>query len=310
MFRNILVPLDGSAISEKALPLALQIARLAGASIRLTTILPPAVANSPPAHPGLPRNEQARLDLVAWRIRQAMAGDLRRADHGRAVMTSIVEGPVAPTLAEHAAGTGAELIVMTTHGRGAVSRFWLGSVTDELVRRSTVPLLVLRPADGHPADAELAQDVPIRRVVVPLDGSQFAEAALGPATALARLFGATVELFHAVPMLPVVLAEGAVVTQPATDMAILDEMKRQAHKMVNQTAERLAADGLKVTTTVVVAERVAAAILDQTRPGDVIAIATHARPPAVRWFLGSVADKLIRGADVPVLVVRPNGKPA
>jgi len=299
VFRNILVPLDGSLVSEKALPLALQIARRAGADIRLICVVPPAVAKGPP-HPGLPRNEKTVVDLVAWRVRQA--------EHGKTVSTSLVEGPVAPTLAEHAAGVGADLIVMTTHGRGAISRFWLGSVTDELIRRSTVPVLVTRPTDNEPADAELTKETPIRRVIVPLDGSPLAEAALGPATALARLFGATVGLFHAVPMLPVMLAEGAVLTQPAADVAVLDELTRQAHEMLNRTAERLAADGLKVQTTVVIAERPAVAILEQTKPGDVIAVATHARTPAVRWFLGSVADKLIRGSDVPVLVVRPTGK--
>jgi nucleotide-binding universal stress UspA family protein len=300
MFGNILVPWDGSVVSEKAVPLALQIARRSGADLRLTCVLPP-IGKSPPAPPGLPRHEQAALDLVAWRARQA--------EYANTVSTSLLEGPVAPTLAEHAAGTGADLIVMTTHGRGGLSRFWLGSVADELIRRSTIPVLVVRPADAQPSDDALTREPPIRRVIVPLDGSQFAEAALGPASALARLFGATVELFHAVPTLPVVLAEGAVITQPAVDVAILDELKRQGHEMLNATAERLAAEGLKVMTTLVIAERVAAAIMDQTKAGDVVAIATHARPPATRWFLGSVADKLIRGADVPVLVVRPTGKP-
>jgi nucleotide-binding universal stress UspA family protein len=310
MFRNILVPLDGSLLSEKAVPLALQIARRTGASVRLTSVLPPLVAKGPPPHPGLPRDEQAALDLVAWRVRQALAGDIHRADYSKTVLTSLIEGPVAPTLAEHAAALGTDLVVMTTHGRGAISRFWLGSVTDELIRRSTVPVLVVRPTDSKPADDDLTKETPIRRLIVPLDGSPLADAVLGPAAELARLFGAKIELFHAVPTLPVVLAEGAVVTQPAADVAVLDELTRQAHEMLNRTAKRLAADGLKVKTTVVIAERVAAAILDQTKPGDVIAVATHARTPAVRWFLGSVADKLIRGSDVPVLVVRPTGKPA
>jgi nucleotide-binding universal stress UspA family protein len=311
MFRNILVPLDGSSLSERSLPLALQIARRAGAALRLTCVLPPPVANSPPAHPGLPRDEQAALDLAAWRVRQAVAGDIRQADYGKRVLTSLIEGPVAPTLAEHAASVGADLIVMTTHGRGASSRFWLGSVTDQLIRRSTIPVLVVRPADSTPADSELTTEWPIQRVIVPLDGSPMAEAALGPAAALARLFGATVELFHAVPALQAVLAEGNVLSQPVATTAFLDELIRQGNEVVNKTAARLAADGLTVTATVVVAEeRIAAAILDQARTGDVIALATHARGPATRWFLGSVADKVIRGAEVPVLVVRPTGKSA
>jgi len=310
MFRNILVPLDGSSLSEKALPLALQIARRAGATLRLTCVLAPPVANSPPAHPGLPRDEQEALDMAAWRVRQAVAGNIRQADYGKKVLTSLIEGPVATTLSEHASGVGADLIVMTTHGRGTMSRFWLGSVTDELIRRSTIPILVVRPADNTRSGSKLTKDVPIHRVIVPLDGSPLAETALGPAAALARLFGATVELFYAVPCLQAVMAEGNVLTQPAADATFLHEMIRQANAMLNKSAAGLQGVGLQVATTVVVAEeQIAAAILNRTRTGDVIALATHARGPSTRWFLGSVADKVIRGADVPVLVVRPSGKP-
>jgi nucleotide-binding universal stress UspA family protein len=221
------------------------------------------------------------------------------------VRTSLLEGPAAPTLAEHASAEKADLIVMTTHGRGAVSRFWLGSVTDELVRRTTVPLLVLRPADSAPG----AVDAPVSvgRIVVPLDGSRRSESALGPAAALARLFNADLELLHVVPPLPAVAPDGSVYRHLAADAALIEEMNRGADRMLNKAADRLRANDLRVAMRVVTDVRVAAAILEETRPGDVIALATHARSPATRWLLGSVADKLIRGAEVPVLVVRPTG---
>jgi nucleotide-binding universal stress UspA family protein len=307
MFRNILVPLDGSALSEKALPLAMHIARRARATIRLTCVLPPFADGLPPSSHSR-REEETALDLAAWRVRRAVANDIGDVANDVTVLTSVLEGPVAPTLAEHAVSVGADLIVMTTHGRGALSRFWLGSVTDELIRRSAVPMLVVRPADSTPANSELGRAVPIRRIIVPLDGSVTAEAALGPAAALAHLFGVTVELFNAVPSLQAVVVAGNVLTQPVVNTAFLDEMIRQANEMMNDTAARLVADGLEVATSVVVAEeQIAKTILNQTRTGDMIALATHARGPATRWLLGSVADKLIRGADVPVLVVRPTG---
>jgi nucleotide-binding universal stress UspA family protein len=150
-------------------------------------------------------------------------------------------------------------------------------------------------------------EVPIRRVVVPFDGSALAGAALGPATTLARLFGAAVELVHVVTPPPAVGPEGQVYYQPAVEAVLLDAIIRQAHEMLDKTVARLAADGLQVTTRVLIDQRIAAAVLEESRPGDVIALATHARGPATRWFLGSVADKLIRAAEVPVLVVRPKG---
>jgi nucleotide-binding universal stress UspA family protein len=197
----------------------------------------------------------------------------------------------------------ADLVVMTTHGRGAVSRFWLGSVTEGLVRRTTVPLLVLRPADAAPGDVDAP--VWVGRVIVPLDGSPRSESALGPAEALAKLFNADLELFHVVPPLPAVSPDGSVYRHTAADAAVIEEMNREADRMLNTAADRLRANGLRVATRVATHDRVAAAILEESRPGDVIALTTHARSPATRWLLGSVADKLIRGADVPVLVVRP-----
>jgi nucleotide-binding universal stress UspA family protein len=298
MFRTILVPLDGSVLAEKALPPALQIARRAGATLHLTCVLTPQARTDNPLHPGIPRDEQTALDLSAWRVRQAAPG--------LSVQTSLVEGPVAPMLAEHAAAVGANLIVMTTHGRGSLSRFWLGSVTDEMVRRTTVPLLVLRPADYAPA--VMGTEMPIRRVIVPLDGAAFADKALGPAAALARPFGAELHLVHVVTPIPTNGPDGVVYAQTNDYGLVFEEMKRKGAAMLDRAATRVAAEGVKVTTRVVVAERVAEAILEEARPGDVIGLATHARAPATRWLLGSVADKLIRAADVPVLVVRPNGK--
>jgi nucleotide-binding universal stress UspA family protein len=297
MFRTILVPLDGSPLAEKALPTAIQIARRTGATLHLSCVLTP--ASRPAEPPGPPREEETALDLAAWRAQQAAPGTM--------VQTSHINGPPAPALAEHATSVGADLVVMTTHGRGPLSRFWLGSVTDGLLRRCPVPMLVLRPADAAPAD--LTAEVPVRRVVVPLDGSAFAETALGPATGLARLFGAAVELVHVVPPIPTVGPDGAYYGAPVANAALTDEIVRQAGAMLDRAvAKHLATAGLSVSTRVLVDERVACAVLDTTGPGDVIALASHARRPATRWLLGSVADKLIRGANVPVLVVRPTDK--
>jgi nucleotide-binding universal stress UspA family protein len=116
---------------------------------------------------------------------------------------------------------------------------------------------------------------------------------------------AGLELFHVVPPLPAVTPDGSVYRHTAADAAVIEEMNREVDRMLNTAADQLQVDGLRVTTRVAPHDRVAAAILEESRPGDVIALTTHARSPATRWLLGSVADKLIRGAEVPVLVVRP-----
>jgi nucleotide-binding universal stress UspA family protein len=297
MYKTILVPLDGSRQSAKALPPAVHLARRTGAIVRLATVLTPddQYGEWPP---GVPRGGQAALDLAADRARQAAPQCL--------VQTALLEGPVVPALADHARAVRADLIVLTTHDRGAVSRFWFGSVTDELLRRSTVPLLVFRPADDGPA--VVGAEVSVRRVVVPLDGSPWAKATFGPAAELARLFGASLELFYAVVPLPMIGPDGLVHSPSAADAALVDELVVRKTRAL-EAAATLRREGLVVTTHVVIHAAVAAAILEETQPGDVIALATHAPPPATRLLLGSVADKLIRGAGVPVLAVRPDGHP-
>src|SRR5205085_3150383 len=109
-----------------------------------------------------------------------------RATGGVPVETAVLDGQVVATLCKHAAEVKANLMVMTTHGRGPLSRFWLGSTTDELVRHTPVPLLVYRPTPDKPPPA----DFRFHRILVPLDGSDVAEEALGPAAEMARLMDA------------------------------------------------------------------------------------------------------------------------
>jgi nucleotide-binding universal stress UspA family protein len=95
--------------------------------------------------------------------------------------SALLDGPVPDAINRYAAATGADLLVMTTHGRGPLARFWLGSVADALVRQASVPILLVPPKGAAP---DLAQTPVIRRVLIPLDGSELAEQVLEPALAL------------------------------------------------------------------------------------------------------------------------------
>jgi len=292
MFRTILTPLDGSAVAEHALPLAGAVARRAGAALRLALVHH--------RHPGGPaadivaaQTEGAYLDAVVARVRE----------QGRLPVTAdlIEEGAVAPALCGHARTVGADLIVLTTHGRGPVSRFWLGSVTDELLRQSPVPLLVRRPAEGRPVD--LTADVPIRRILLPLDGSEESAAVLGPAAEIGRLTGAAVTLLRAVEPVPAVTPAGQVMSWSSLDFALAEELTLQARGYLDRTAARLRDQGLRVAERIVVYEPAAPAVLAAAEHADLVALATHGPGRVARFFFGSVADKVVRGAPCPVLVV-------
>jgi nucleotide-binding universal stress UspA family protein len=227
------------------------------------------------------------------------------------VSSALLEGPIAESLQEWAVTTGVDLIVLTSHGLGPFARAWLGSVTDELVRRASMPVLVVRPRRG-PLD--LADEPIIRQVLIPLDGSDLAEQVVEPAVALGTLAQADFTLLRVIQPLvrgghPLESPDGVVV-----DQVLLDHLKeaheqeqREAGQHLEGVAASLRARGLSVHTCVVAHEQPAVAILEAVKAHriDLVALATHGRSGFRRLFLGSVADKVLRGATVPILVHRP-----
>jgi nucleotide-binding universal stress UspA family protein len=300
MYRSLLVPLDGSAFAEHALPLALGLARRAGAAVHVVQVhVPFALAYADSLAPGsyeaearVLEQERAYLDGVVSRLAGLAPA---------AVTPALLEGPaVAEMLSGHAAVTKADLVVMTTHGRGPLSRLWLGSVADEMVRRAAAPVLLVRP---HGGGVDLAAGPELRHLLVPLDGSALAEQILAPATALGGLTQAEFTLLR--------------VYGPAIDVAPLTEaaqgvegavgqLRVRAEDYLRRVAEGLKGQGCKVQAHAVVGQHPATAILDaaQGLAVSLIALETHGRRGLPRLLLGSVADKVIRGATTPVLVHR------
>jgi nucleotide-binding universal stress UspA family protein len=313
MFRTILVPLDGSPFAEHALPLALSIARRARAGLRLIRVhIPTApiyaegmVVWDTEVDEALLKREEAYLELLLQRLRNITTVPLTSA---------LAEGPVATALVQEATTSGADLVIMTTHGRGPLARAWLGSVADELVRQLPAPALLVRPGPGAP---DLTEDPTPSHVLIPLDGSELAEQILEPALALAILLQADVTLLRAVkPMLvgnldPADLALSWLDQEAIHHLERLHEQDREgAQAYLDQVAARLRGKVPHVQSRVVVHDQPAVAILEEVkeRRADLVALATHGRSGLPRMFLGSVADKVLRGATVPLLVGRPPGK--
>jgi len=316
MIRSILVPLDGSTFGEHALPMAASLARRAGAILQLVhvhQIVPPttlagvAVMDSLDQH--VRQEELAYLADVARRISER--GAIR-------VETALIEGDVAHALHDFAEQVAADLVVMSTHGRGAVGRFWLGSVADDLIRELPRPVLLVRPYEGQP---DLSREPQLKSIVLPLDGTPHAEKVLEPALDLGTLFGATFTLVRVIkPVLrPSYLPEGStlhglmhgVTAEVEQLQQHLRQMEAQhqaeAQRYLDEVAARLFERGQQVQTRVTIDEIPAVGILQeaQVRHADLIALETHARRGLSRVLRASVADKLIRGGSVPVLLSRP-----
>ena len=286
-FHSILVPVDGSTLAEAAIPYALTLAERSRSKVQFVFVY------------------QDRLPVepveLAWQYLLQLTARARER-LGDSVSSALLHGPVATNLVKQARKIGADLVIMTTHGRGGLERAWLGSVTDQLIRRIGIPVMVIRPADGV-----AAPDVQPSEILVPLDGSTLAETALQPAAALARLWDAELTVVQIVYPLPIVAEPDRAL--PETSVQDLTAIARaSAEEYVRLAAERLRGEGVKASGMALIGtDGPAQQLRELARPGQVslIAMATHGRGGIRRFILGSVTDKLVRTAEVPVLVVPP-----
>ena len=293
---RIVVPLDRSVFGETAIPHALGLLR--GGTIALVTAVDP-MLELPSAIPDLETKMQAvsadYLDEVAARLPE-----------GIDVETHVLGRPVTAAINAFAEDFNADLIVVSTHGRGPMSRFWLGSVTDRLSRTSAIPLYLVRPPKTIEARPDTGVAIaPPSKILIPVDGSDFGEWAAQATGLLGPDAEQTIQLLR-VASYPIYVGStfmpGGIVTQSE----VAAQVQEHAEKYVESLAGKLRAEGRTVGAHVVSSEFVAPAILGYSKEwgADAIALSTHGRSGFTRVALGSVADKVVREIEIPVLLSR------
>jgi len=300
MYRSICVPLDGSPFAEQALPLALEIARAAGAMVQVALVHHPVPALAtamevPEIEAQLDQEARAREQVYLSGILERM-----RKTANVPVTSTLLDGAVAEALQSYLESSGTDLVVMTTHGRGPMSRFWLGSVADHLMRALHLPILLVRPT------VESAPPPVIKRILLALDGSPFSEQAITATTMLGRPFQAEYALMMVVePPLPIADPSGLMIVPTSANTE--KELQAAAAKYLDGVANRLRKEGLTATTHPTDGPTAAAAIIAKADAlkADLIALASHGAGGFERLVVGSVADKVIRGSTHPTFVVRP-----
>ena len=324
MFQRILVPLDGSEGSERAIPVAARIARTSGASIVFIRVVPaPAtfgtfgggLHGTVAVEPEIEVTEKDLADAASYleTITTAYAGDLA----GLNTEIDVATGATSPTIFLAARDEYVDLIVMCSHGETGLQRWVLGSVAHEAVRHSPVPVLVLNEHGKVPFAPDATHPL---RVLVALDGSALAETALEPAAQLIAALGPSAQ--SEVQLLRVVdlpSAYGKLKSQAYISDSMQEEARKEAEKYVKALADQLregpfAAFKLNVTSSVAVSTDVARTIIKQTEQAegaegsarfDVIAIATHGRGGLRRLVMGSVTEHIPGATRLPLLIVRP-----
>jgi nucleotide-binding universal stress UspA family protein len=280
VFKKLLVPLDGTAQSAVALPLARTIARATGAAVILVQVVPPEMAGVGAAT----RTARKILPNVAYELG---AGDLR--------VAAVVREATAPaeTILEEVRERSADLVIMATHGRGGVARALHGSVAQRVLAESPVPVLLLRPG-GHRATQ-------IQRLLVPVDGTPQAALALELAVPFASAMGAQITILQVVPLrVQFAALEGEIIELVRDEDALAG-----AEQYVRGLAAPLQRAGTMVEGRAVIGRPSETIVRTATEVGaDVIVMSTRARTGAARAVLGSTADEVVRHADRPVLLVR------
>lgn len=307
MFTRVLVPLDGSPRAERAVPVAAKIAEASRGTVMLVRVATMPIEYGPALIPPLSVGtlEAERTEFAGYLAE--VAGLPVFASVG--TETEVLLGPAAQSILEVASDKQAALVVMTSHGRTGFSRWLLGSVAQQVARHAPVPVLVLRE-QGPTLTVQHPDLEHLPRLLVPLDGSPLAEAALEPAAELAAALSPTPALHLALVVSPYEAMEENMPEALAVD---------GAEDYLGTIAARLkdAHPGLSVTWSVGVGTDVAETIMRIAARGDdtegagvfggcdAIAIATHGRTGFARWALGSITERVLHGTKLPLLVVRP-----
>ena len=301
MYTTIMVPTDCSGFDREAIRVALRLADRSKAKVHLvrvsrsTAFLGLAasgdgLALSPEALQQELDDEVAELYALAVECRTITEAD---------VTTSLERGPIADTLAGYAKRNKVDLIVISTHGRRGFARFSLGSVTDALIRATTIPVLVIKPPHSY-LNPQVAGA--FKRIVVPLDGSALAEQILPRIATLAELEDAELTLLY-------VLKPSTYSQQRVQDPMLpwWEKDIASAEAYLFPMAARLRRRGFRVSSDIVIGENVAEKIAEFARyeKADLIAMATHGRGGLSRILKGSVADALTRSARNCILVLHP-----
>lgn len=300
MYRKIMVPTDGSGFDRKAILVALRVAERCDAKVFLVRVVTSgAYLGTDAVTDGMVSVNVLRTEhRAALSELNALAAECRSIINAE-IGIDLEEGPAADVLERYARRNKIDLIVISSHGRRGLARLSLGSVTDSLIRGTTIPVLVVKPNPSY-LTPEVSQE--FQRIIVPLDGSGLAERILTYIVPLAKLEGKEITLLHVLPPLEDWCEGGDTRTLPWWKKKVAG-----AQAYLSRRADEVRLQGVAASVDVVAGDKVAETITDYARRegADLIAIATHGRGGLARVVRGSVADEVIKSAKCSLLVLHP-----
>lgn len=322
MYQRVLVPLDGSDIAAQAVPYALAVARATGAEVALLEVVdmtPPLWREGElgrgPATGGASsetwRQMREEAEGGAQQRLRRIASSIEK--QGVRVTSLVRAGDTATAIVDEAESVPETVIAMATHGRSGIGRWLLGSVTDKVLHTATQPVLTVRARSEGTFSPDALHDV-----IVPLDGSDAAEAAVPHATALARAMGLNITVLSAFEMnldfplryAPIYAPPGFIAEQGVGAVEDLRQEEQRAQSYIDDIVATFRSEGITNADGFTVQDDPAQAILNVAGSGgeSLVVMSSHGHTGMTRWRLGSVADKVIRHGEAPVLVVPMKGQ--
>jgi nucleotide-binding universal stress UspA family protein len=289
MYDDILLPYDGSEGAAEVLHHASEIAHWADATIRVLYV-------ADTTRDSVTVVEGHAVDVLEREGADIVDEAAKTLDTlGVSHETDVVQGNPAPTIVEYAEQYGQDLIVMPTHGREGISRYLMGSVSEKVVRLSPVPVLTVRMRPDE------TLEFPYERILVPTDGSAAATHAAERTLSLAATLDATV---HAISVV-----DDSALGPDVRSTKAGKENERAATDAVETVASAAEERGIEKVVSHVEHGAPVEAILDCIESNDVHAVGmgTTGRRGTDRILLGSVAEKTVRSAPVPVLTITESG---
>ncbi len=289
MFDRILLPLDGSEVSETALPYGKELAKSLGAELVLYHVHRREEEDRKRMH-------EVYLETIGDRLKQDLAGTKAR------VTSEVAAGEPTESICNLVDTNKIDLMVMTAvSAAGLKVGKMIGSVTDHICRTVPIPVLLVRPKNGRPAAANGRL---LQRQLIPLDGSQLSKLALPVGIELATQLKLSTTLFQMAGM--VRLLDDGTGSAPFIDYTGLNEAEKNRVTAEMQELEKdLKAKGLEVATVVTSGFDAASEIMELSKKveSDLIVMSTHGRSGLGRWVFGNVAEKVVRYGQTPVLLV-------
>ncbi len=293
MFRNILVPLDGSKLSEAALNPAAVLAEQLGSHVVLLHIIEQDAPSEVHRERHLTNADEAHSYLKEVAAR-AFASGVEVETH---VHTAPVSD-VAKSIVEHASNEFMpDLIVTCTHGSGGMRQALFGSIAQQVVAQGTTPLLLIRPESS-----QFKLDV----MVAPLDPDSVHDDGLPLTVSLAKAFEAKLLLLSIVPTFSTLTGEQAATSSlmPATTQAMLDIREETARKHLSEHIRELEAQGIKAVMDIERGNPAPTIVktADQAH-ANLIVLSTHGKAGVGAFWARSVAPQVAQRTTIPLLLI-------